>query len=102
MPGRALIPLCMVLRWRTNSGRRNAPGRRTVLFRTDCCRSCATCGAAVTGARARGLADMSRATLARHGRITQTQLAALLAIEPPTPKRQVDALVAGGFLERRS
>lgn len=45
---------------------------------------------------------MSRATLARHDRITQTHLAALLAIEPPTPKRQVDALVAGGFLERRS
>lgn len=45
---------------------------------------------------------MSRATLARHGRITQTQPAALLAIKPQTPKRQVDALVAGGFLERRS
>jgi MarR family transcriptional regulator for hemolysin len=55
-------------------------------------------------AQAMGL-TLSRAraltTLARNEGITQTQLAADLAIEAPTLKRQIDALVADGFIERR-
>ncbi|MDN5568675.1 MAG: MarR family transcriptional regulator, partial [Paracoccus sp. (in: a-proteobacteria)] len=40
-------------------------------------------------------------TLARNEGITQTELAADLAIEAPTLKRQIDALVADGFIQRR-
>ena len=50
----------------------------------------------LTLSRARALT-----TLAHHDGITQTELAAELAIEAPTLKRQIDALVAGGFVERR-
>ena len=39
-------------------------------------------------------------TLARNEGITQTRLAADLAIEAPTLKRQIDALVADGFIRR--
>lgn len=39
-------------------------------------------------------------TLARNEGITQTELAADLAIESPTLKRQIDALVADGFILR--
>jgi len=55
-------------------------------------------------AQAMGL-TLSRAraltTLARNEGITQTQLAADLGIEAPTLKRQIDALVADDFIERR-
>lgn len=55
-------------------------------------------------AQAMGL-TLSRAraltTLARNEGITQTELAAELAIEAPTLKRQIDALVADGFIARR-
>jgi len=55
-------------------------------------------------AQAMGL-TLSRAraltSLARNEGITQTELAADLAIEAPTLKRQIDALVADGFIERR-
>ncbi|MBE2275325.1 MAG: MarR family transcriptional regulator [Rhodobacteraceae bacterium] len=48
---------------------------------------------------------MSRArvitTLARHEGLTQAELAAALAIEAPTLKRQIDALEAQGLVERR-
>lgn len=48
---------------------------------------------------------MSRArvvsTLARNEGVTQAELAALLGIEAPTLKRQIDALQAQGFVERR-
>lgn len=50
----------------------------------------------LTLSRARALT-----TLARHDGATQTELAAHLAIEAPTLKRQIDALVAGGFVARR-
>ncbi|WP_265502072.1 MarR family winged helix-turn-helix transcriptional regulator [Paracoccus beibuensis] len=50
----------------------------------------------LTLSRARALT-----TLARNEGATQAELAALLDIEPPTLKRQVDALVADGFVERR-
>jgi MarR family transcriptional regulator for hemolysin len=55
-------------------------------------------------AQAMGL-TLSRAraltTLARNEGITQTELAADLAIEAPTLKRQIDALVTDGFIQRR-
>ena len=48
---------------------------------------------------------MSRArvvsTLARNEGVTQAELAALLGIEAPTLKRQIDALQAQGFVARR-
>ena len=48
---------------------------------------------------------MSRArvvsTLARNEGVTQAELATLLGIEAPTLKRQIDALQAQGFVERR-
>ncbi|MGZ3217223.1 MarR family winged helix-turn-helix transcriptional regulator [Paracoccus sp. T5] len=54
-------------------------------------------------ARDHGL-TLSRArtltALARHDGVTQTELAAELAIEAPTLKRQIDALVADGFVAR--
>ena len=50
----------------------------------------------LTRSRARALT-----MLARHEGATQAELAALLDIEPPTLKRQIDALVADGFVERR-
>lgn len=51
----------------------------------------------LTLSRARALA-----TLARHDGATQAELAQHLAIEAPTLKRQIDALVADGFVERRA
>ncbi|MBU2956653.1 MarR family transcriptional regulator [Paracoccus sp. 1_MG-2023] len=55
-------------------------------------------------ARGMGL-TMSRAkiitTLHREQGMTQTALAAQLGIETPTLKRQLDALAADGFIERR-
>lgn len=57
-----------------------------------------------TRARAIGL-TLSRAraltALARREGITQSELAAELAIEAPTLKRQIDALVADGFVARQ-
>ena len=50
----------------------------------------------LTLSRARALT-----VLARNEGATQSELAHLLDIEPPTLKRQIDALVAGGFVERR-
>lgn len=50
----------------------------------------------LTLSRARALT-----TLARKEGITQTELAAELAIEAPTLKRQIDALVADGFIQRQ-
>ena len=49
----------------------------------------------LTLSRARALT-----TLARHDGATQSELAAELAIEAPTLKRQIDALVADGFVQR--
>lgn len=55
-------------------------------------------------ARGMGL-TMARAqvitVLSRNEGISQTQLAALLGIETPTLKRQLDALETDGFLQRR-
>lgn len=50
----------------------------------------------LTLSRARALT-----VLARNEGAIQSELAHLLAIEPPTLKRQIDALVADGFVERR-
>lgn len=41
-------------------------------------------------------------TLARMEGATQSELAQALGVEPPTLKRQIDALEQDGFLERRS
>ncbi|KGB81737.1 MarR family transcriptional regulator [Rhodovulum sp. NI22] len=55
-------------------------------------------------AQAMGL-TMARArvvsTLAKMEGATQSELATAIGIEAPTLKRQIDALEAGGFLERR-
>ncbi|MBM3603533.1 MAG: MarR family transcriptional regulator [Alphaproteobacteria bacterium] len=50
----------------------------------------------LTLSRARALT-----ALARRDGVTQTELAAELAIEAPTLKRQIDALVADGFVARQ-
>lgn len=50
----------------------------------------------LTMSRARVLSQLSR----REG-LTQTELAAALDIETPTLKRQIDALQADGFVQRR-
>lgn len=50
----------------------------------------------MTMSRARALTTLSRCEGA-----TQTELAAELAIEAPTLKRQIDALEQAGFVERR-
>lgn len=55
----------------------------------------------LTLSRARALGALARHHALGNPPVTQAELAAELSIEPPTLKRQIDALVADGFVARQ-